>query len=183
MRLFLGIPCPRSVASELAEAFQELKEIEGLKPVAVENYHITVKFLGDAGADFCRRLDSGFQRMLPAVGPLQLKLKHVGVFPNISNPRVIWGGIRPRKELIELNEAVEKITAELGIKEEKRDYHPHVTIGRIKKPPADRHLLVQWLKKYGNEEFGQFQAPHLVLYESELTAEGPVYKEVMKWPI
>ncbi len=181
--MFLGIPCTESVAFELAEAFQELKEIEGLKPVDVENYHITVKFIGDEGLDFCRRLDSGLQRMLPVAGPLQLKLKHVGVFPNMGNPRVIWGGVRSRQELVELNEAVEKITSDLGIKEEKRDYHPHVTIGRLKKPPADKHMLVDWLKKYGSEEFGQFRASYLVLYESELTADGPVYKEIMKWPI
>lgn len=183
MRLFLGVPCPKPVALELAEAFQELEVIEGLKTVGVGNYHITVKFIGDEGLDFCSRLDSGLQRMLPVVGPLQLKLKHVGVFPNMGNPRIIWGGIRPRGELIELNEAVENITADLGIKKEKRDYHPHVTIGRLKKPPADKHLLVNWLKKYGSEEFGKFQASHLVLYESDLTPEGPVYKEVMKWPI
>ena len=46
-------------------------------------------------------------------------------------------GIEPVEELFALQEAVESELEELGFPREKRRFHPHVTLGRVRDPSAE----------------------------------------------
>ncbi len=183
MRAFLGIPASDVVADRLGEAFSELAKEEPIKAVRPENYHITVKFLGEIDQKLSRELASKLTDRLKPAEALELNIRYAGVFPDPGNPRVIWAGAGPEEPLERLNTTCEEAAFELGVAREEREYHPHLTLGRIKKKISDRRLVINWLKEYGREEFGRIDSPELVLYESELTSEGPQYRELEKWQI
>jgi 2'-5' RNA ligase len=50
---------------------------------------------------------------------------------------VLWVGVEPVDELFALHKAVESELAQLGFSREKRRFHPHVTLARIRDPRAE----------------------------------------------
>jgi 2'-5' RNA ligase len=72
------------------------------------------------------------------------------------------------EELCSLAADLEGSMVRLGFKEEKR-FHPHLTIGRVKKPCSVDHILV---KDVITDAFG---VDSVVLFKSTLKPDGPVY--------
>lgn len=182
MRAFLGIPVPGDVSGDLVEHRRPLEEFEGAKPVAPENFHVTIKFLEEINRTQKRELDSGLQRNLPPVGPLELNISGFGAFPNPSYPRVVWAGVSPRDPLAEVYQAAEETAQHIDVEPDERDYVPHVTLLRLKNPEPHRKKVIDWLKSDEPEDLS-FPAPRLVLYESQLEEGGPIYKELEAWPL
>jgi len=73
---------------------------------------------------------------------------------------------------------------EVGFAPRKHDFHPHVTLGRVRGEPDDTTALVEWIQAHGAESFGGFEADHLHLVESVREGEGPPsYHCLMRWPL
>lgn len=183
MRCFLAIPCPESVRSPLRTVRDDLADTTDLRPVEAEQFHLTVKFLGDVDQDDLDRLDQVFQSRLPTPGPLQLELRGVGVFPHPGSASVAWAGIEPTNDLRNLYETVETVTVDLGYDEDHHDFRPHVTLGRFDDDGPPKARIVRWVQEHGETEFATFEAPNLHLYKSELTSDGPIYKQLVRWPL
>lgn len=183
MRSFLGLDVTEPVRDRLRELARPLGSLSSLKVVESKNYHLTVKFLGDVSQRQRRNLDSGLQRMLPPVGPLDLNVRHLGTFPNLEPPSVVWAGIEPTDSLLTVFEAVEKVATGLGFDPEDRDFHPHVTLARVKDENRERKALIEWLQTRGNEEIAEFQVDELTLFESVLEPGGPEYSRLESWPL
>jgi len=62
-----------------------------------------------------------------------------GAFPNIHNPKTLWIGIEDGGEdLKQLAGAIdEALKTKLGYAREHRGFHPHLTIGRVKREHPD----------------------------------------------
>ncbi len=183
MRAFLAIPCPESVRDCLRAVRDDLAERTDLRPVDAENFHLTVKFLGDTDPDDLERLDQKFQSRLPTPGPLRLQLKGVGVFPHPGSASVAWVGIEPIKPLSDLHETVETVAVELGFNEDHHDFRPHVTLGRFDDDGPPKSAVVRWSQEYDEADFDTFEAPNLYLFKSERTPDGPIYKRMVRWPL
>lgn len=184
MRTFLALPCPSPVREDLVEVREDLTSRMSIRTVPRENFHVTVKFLGQVTGSRLRDLDALLQRRLPTPGPLSLQLKQLGVFPDPERPRVVWAGVEPVEPLRELFEAVEAVATELGFDHESHDYRPHVTLGRFTGEVNEPDHLVRWLQEHGGDTFGSFEAPKLHLYESDTTGDGPpTYISRMSWPL
>ena len=69
-----------------------------LKIVKPENIHITLNFLGNISSDLIKKISSELQEV--TFISFFAELKGIGVFPKISNPRVIWVGITSGSEAI-----------------------------------------------------------------------------------
>lgn len=182
MRSFVGIPCEETVHPELSDLRDSL-DFSSIKPVRTENFHLTVKFLGDITNDQLVDIDSLFQRRLPPTGPLTLTISGVGVFPNPKNPSVVWAGISTDDPLNEIYESVESVTVDLGFDTSTHEFTPHVTLGRFKEDLGDRQKLLNWMQSNGNAEFGTFTAKNLHLFESKQQKDGPIYNSLVKWPL
>lgn len=137
VRLFTGIELDepsRQLVSDISDSLS--RKITGVKWVPRENYHVTLKFLGwvDPGAV---RETVESMRMAAVHLPLRLRIGEAGAFPSLSSARVLWVGA------VDLDEKVERVFGKLdkaaqgiGVRREKRRYHPHVTIGRSGKKPV-----------------------------------------------
>jgi 2'-5' RNA ligase len=77
-----------------------------------------------------------------------------------------------------------RLIAALGgnIEKEEKEFHAHVTLGRIKqKPPKD--TISQLVMQYENMVFGESDVASLVLFQSVLTPTGPIYTPLGEAPL
>ncbi len=99
--------------------------------------HLTLKFLGDVEETELPEVVGAVARASSRVSSFGFETRSLGAFPSPRRPRVLWVGVEPEVELFALHKAVEGELAELGFPRERRKFHPHVTIGRIREPRAE----------------------------------------------
>jgi 2'-5' RNA ligase len=99
--------------------------------------HLTLKFLGDVEESELPEVVAAVARASSGVSAFDLETVRLGAFPSPRRPRVLWVGVRPCDELFALHEGLEDELSELGFQRERRRFHPHVTIGRIRDPRAE----------------------------------------------
>ncbi|WP_169302151.1 RNA 2',3'-cyclic phosphodiesterase [Aeropyrum pernix] len=145
-----------------------------MKTVEDENFHITLRFIGEVSepvaAEIGERLASiRFERF-------RIELRGLGAFPRPDRPRVVWVGVGGGAgELRRIRDEVERILTSMGFSPEKQEFHPHVTLARIK---GARNLpaLVKLLREMGDVEVGSVEVSSIRLKQSILTRQGPIYK-------
>ena len=99
--------------------------------------HLTLKFLGDVEESELHEVAAAVARASSRVPSFGFETRSLGAFPSARRPRVLWLGVEPVDELFALHSAVESELAELGFAREKRRFHPHVTLARIRDPRAE----------------------------------------------
>ena len=134
------------VALELSDSLKEgiLALTEELRLRGVQaswarrpTLHLTLKFLGDVEETSLPEVVAAVARASSCVSSFGFETRALGAFPSPRRPRVLWLGVEPVDELFVLQEAVESELADLGLPREKRRFHPHVTLGRIRDPRAE----------------------------------------------
>ncbi|MBN2564659.1 MAG: RNA 2',3'-cyclic phosphodiesterase [Candidatus Eisenbacteria bacterium] len=129
------------VALELPEALLEgiLRLIHQLRDSGIRaswsgrgTLHVTLKFLGDVEERELPRVVEAVAAASAQVPPFSFETTRLGGFPSPRNPRVLWVGVTPVDELLELQEALETELAAIGFARERRRFHPHITVGRIR---------------------------------------------------
>jgi 2'-5' RNA ligase len=98
----------------------------------------------------------------------------MGVFRSLNNPRVIWLGIEPMPVLQGLKEKIDKDLRSAGFEIERREFKPHLTLGRIKSL-ENRSGLDKLIRENQGRIFMSGKIKELVLFESKLKPEGPEY--------
>ena len=178
MRVFVAIDIDRGIRDNCRKIMGSLEESGAdLNIVSLENLHITLKFLGEI--DEQKRVEMG--PVITGIGekhsPFPVRLQGLGCFPNPRNPRVLWVGVEQGNvELCNIAEELEKGLCRLGFKEEKR-FHPHLTIGRIKKFCKIDGILAK------NISTDAFDVASVVLFKSTLKPDGPVYEELDRFAL
>jgi 2'-5' RNA ligase len=99
--------------------------------------HLTLKFLGDVEETELAEVVGAVARASSRVSSFGFETRSLGAFPSPQRARVLWVGVEPEGELFALHKAVEDELAELGFPRERRRFHPHVTVGRIREPRAE----------------------------------------------
>jgi 2'-5' RNA ligase len=82
--------------------------------------------------------------------------------------------VAPGPPLLALQEDVEREMEKLGFEREKRRFHPHLTLGRVKFP-SRLDLLVQELEKHRAEKFGEMSVRKFTFFQSTLKPSGAEY--------
>jgi 2'-5' RNA ligase len=94
--------------------------------------HLTLKFLGERSEEFVSRLATGLWSATRGLPTCTLDIGGVGAFPSLRRPRVLWIGVAANSELTTLYQRVESVCTTLGAPRERRPFHPHVTLGRLR---------------------------------------------------
>ncbi len=148
MRLFFGIELSEEVRNSVIRAIEE--QDFGRVPfrwVPPENFHFTLKFLGETDESKLPAIREAAAKVSSETGNgFILSLDEFGAFPSLSSPRVIFYSVSEGSEmLISLAQGLEAEMSALGFGKEKRAYHPHLTLARIKKRPAPE--IIEKLRK------------------------------------
>lgn len=174
-RTFIAIPIqpPRG----LKKLMQKLEQLgSAVRPIPVNQMHITLKFLGPTELDDIMPISSILKNMRTKFPRMKLAFKGLGVFPREDHPNVIWAGITDASVLTEMVNYLEQETGKLGYPPERKAFHPHLTLARVKaKPPEE---LFQILRDRENAEWGEATIDTLKFYQSELKSERAHYHEM-----
>jgi 2'-5' RNA ligase len=168
--------------NEMMECILELRNIlkaEKIKWVDPQNLHITLRFLGDTNLQQADQTKKLLEEVAGSSEPPEVVFKGLGIFRNIRDPRVLWIGMDPGRILPKLKTGVDRGLAKIGFLPEAREFHPHLTLARLKNI-RDTELLRQQLMKYRDTVYQVVQINELIYYESILRPEGPSYLPLTK---
>jgi RNA 2',3'-cyclic 3'-phosphodiesterase len=139
-----------------------------------ENIHLTLRFLGEVDERRIGEVEKVCVSSAAEFQPFTLSLGGAGVFPNARQPRVLWAGVRGEIEkTMEMRRLLEEKLALIGFEPEEKDFHPHLTIGRVKSNRKTRELLA--LADAHRLPALSFVVSEIVLMKSELRPAGAEY--------
>jgi len=177
MRIFIAVEIPKPVKEKISQIQQELKgEVAKIKWVNPELVHFTLKFLGEISEEGLKKVKEVTLQIARESNPFTLNIKGMGVFPSYSSPRVIWMGVDKGKEAIgKLAEKLDKNLSKEGFIKEKREWVPHLTIGRVKFL-REKGKLKELICSREKIEIGEVKVKSLSIIQSHLTSKGSIYK-------
>lgn len=174
MRIFIGTPCPST--NPLKSLLRDLEKSDAeLKVVDAANLHITFKFLGEVDENRVPRLLE-MLRSTAFPPPFEVPIEDVGAFPNWNKLNVLWAGLTDPDGLLEQTaRTIEEATSEMGWPREDRPFHAHITLARRrgKKGKSDAKQVLDAAR---GKRFGDLSVDQIVVFQSTLTPQGPVYE-------
>ena len=183
MRLFIAINLPNPVRAFLHDLMEDLRVAhDPVRWIPAGNVHLTLKFLGEVSSEVPESMERLLETVVPRFSPLELVLGSLGAFPHLRNPRIIWVGLQENKaipELRALQRGIEEAAAVLGFRREKRAFHPHLTIGRLKSGRPRRERGSRSIRdrfRVVDLHPASFPVASVELMESLLRPEGAHYR-------
>jgi len=185
IRSFLAFELPLEIREQIRAVSKELQKSRmPVRWVKVENIHLTVIFLGSVNEDTIDDIKEKVYYVVKRFSTIKTKLDGVGVFPHWRRPRVIWVGLGGEIErLSNLRDDLQAELTVLGLREEKRPFRPHLTIGRIKGIVDRDEELKSILDRYHGLTSDLHHLNEFILFKSDLKPDGPVYTKMAVWPL
>ena len=175
LRVFMGLPLSPEVRRYVVDITRGLSTmLPEVRWVTPENLHVTLKFIGYCGDD---RLGTLIDVMKEAsiYLPLTLEVGGIGGFPSQGSARVIWVGAEDEdKKIDELYRYLERGAEKFGFTREKRNYKPHITVGRAKKTPVRIPPGIDSVIEPGK----MLKVDDIVLFRSVLKKTGAEYSVI-----
>ena len=165
-RVFFALWPDDTTRSALRFATQRAVQASGGRPIAKDNLHLTVAFLGELSAAGL----AGARTVPPIqVGELEITLDAVGVWPE---SKILWlAPLAPPPALGELEARLSDGLAERGFRTEERIYRPHVTLARRARAIDEVVEPVRWPVR------------ELALVESIPYGKNVHYEVLQTWPL
>jgi 2'-5' RNA ligase len=188
VRLFVAVELGEDVQATASRVIDELKRrMEKRAPharvtwVKPAHLHLTLRFIGDADAALGEKIVTTLERPL-GVPAFAMRIEGTGTFPPKRPPRVIWAGISAGLDT--LRSVEREVSARLDrliSPADDRDFHPHVTLGRVRNPSGLRaDVLLDGLQ---DTAFGVVEVRAVTLFESRLSSTGPTYTALGRAPL
>lgn len=174
-RLFTALEVPRDAALSLSMLRGGLP---GARWIDVENYHITLRFIGDIEGHVADEIANALDRIRRP--PFSLKLTGLGAFGS-KKPHSVYATVAPCNELLQLQGEMERICQRMGLPAEPRKFVPHVTLARLRN--ATDHDLAHYLSTRGNFSTLPFKVGRFVLMSSKDSVGGGPYVVEETWPL
>lgn len=176
MRTFIAIDLDAPLKESLKELIRELSPLApNIRWVQSSGMHLTLKFLGEISDDRAAEVGKALGTIAAGSPRFTLRLRGTGHFPpGRSLPRVIWVGVEEGPRLAAVHKKIESAAAGLGFEQEPREFHPHLTLGRVKSPGRFERLL-QEMEKHKGRDFGEMEVARLTFFRSVLQPGGAEY--------
>ena len=175
IRLFVALGIPESLGTRLSGLRGQIPEARWVPP---ENFHITLRFVGEVDEGAAADVDDALARV--AAMPLDVTLRGVGHFGSRGRVRSLWAGVEKSAALEDLQGRVELACQRAGLAPEGRKFHPHVTLARCRDTREER--VAGFLSDHAAFQAPAFAVDSFALYSSALGRGGPVYTREVEYP-
>ncbi len=183
MRLFIAISFPefelRVISDRIAMVKTRLPPAGWVRP---ESQHLTFAFLGDQPESLLAKLPRQMEQSLADVPRFEGHLRGCGLFPNAHHARVGWVGAGPEEKFRAVADAVRAGVTAAGVKLDRGDFRPHLTLFRIRDrwPPACLEVFKGALRDYKSDPF---VVDAVTLFSSELNPNGAIHTAMQKFTL
>jgi RNA 2',3'-cyclic 3'-phosphodiesterase len=141
--------------------------------VRPENLHVTLKFIGHIDPAKLEPIRATLAKLC-SDGPVDLRFRGLGFFPNAKRPRVLWAGTAASQNLSSLARDIDASLAKLEIPAEEREFTPHLTLARCE-PSAISAAIAAVVERDADRDFGELRTNQFHLIESKLKPSGAEY--------
>ncbi|MBA1155076.1 RNA 2',3'-cyclic phosphodiesterase [Microvirga mediterraneensis] len=175
-RLFTGIEIPAEIGLALS-GFRG--GLPGARWVDPENYHLTLRFIGDIDERMADDVTSilGERRQR---APLVITIDGLDTFGG-GKPRAVFARVAGSGELNELQAEQERLVRQAGLPPETRRFTPHVTLARLRNvSPGD---VADYIATRGHFPKLTFTSDRFVLYSSRASVGGGPYIVEAAYPL
>jgi 2'-5' RNA ligase len=177
MRLFVALDLPWPVRQRLASL--AVSGIPGAKWVPPENYHMTLRFIGEAPRHLAEEIDHALAA-LKARG-FALTLKGVGTFAKGGRPTTLWVGAERNPQLDHLRGKIETALQRVGLDPERKRFNPHVTLARLDNPAEAK--LAAFVQAHNLFRSKPVPMEHFTLFSSQLGKEQAIYTAEVEYAL
>jgi 2'-5' RNA ligase len=177
IRTFVAVTTSPDVRRRALELVELLRGTAGdVKWVEAENLHWTLQFLGDVDELDTPAVCEAVAAAVSDLDPFELEAHGAGAFPSADRPRTLWlGAGGGSKEMIALQEAIQRRLGKLGFRGEARRFVPHLTLGRAGRRGRPESLAAE-LSGLADFDAGSMLVDEVTVYSSRLGREGPTYE-------
>lgn len=176
MRLFIALPLPGEIRNSLA---QICGGIAGTRWIEPENFHITLRFIGDIGRGEADDLHTELASI--RFPEFEIALKGIGMFERRGHVHMLWSGIDQAQPIIELRDRIEAAAQRAGFPRETRKYKPHITLCRFK--PQSMPDIGSYLEMHNTFSTPSFPVEQFNLYLSRLGNGSAKYDVLSEYPL
>ncbi|MFC8128306.1 RNA 2',3'-cyclic phosphodiesterase [Streptomyces sp. NPDC057302] len=179
VRVFIALAPPDEAKQELARVLDPAcRAHPRMRWNRIEDWHITLAFLGEVPASVVPLLRAPLARLAAARAPLTLALRGGGHF----DERVLWSGIDGDLDELRLLAAeVRAVVDDCGLTHTNRPFRPHLTLARARRDtPSCAVQAAAGLTEFTGRPW---QAARLHLVASNVgRGPGPIhYRDVGAW--
>lgn len=183
VRAFAGIEVDNATRSALSDTQNALRRTEcHVGWVPAPNLHLSLAFLGNIARDSIGPASDALDEAAASVTAFSCEVSGVGTFGSSRSPRVVWAGVEAVPPLMELQRRVADLLPAVGLPIEKREYRPHVTLGRVRSSRG-RDALVSAVVALREQRFGVIVAERVCLFQSILGPAGAKYSLLHEAPL
>jgi 2'-5' RNA ligase len=181
IRAFIAIELPDPLRTSLRRLQDRLRaqaSPRAVRWVQPRGIHLTLRFLGQTPVDQVEVIAHALRSACTSIPPFSYTVSGLGCFPNTHRPRVIWVGVQePTGALSRLQQATEDACEELGFERERRAFHPHLTLGRLRDraPARERRAVGELIQGAEVGSLATEIAAGISLIRSDLRPGGAVY--------
>lgn len=168
VRVFIGIPLDRQCQKQVDELLRPLEQSrQDIRWVPAGNRHLTLAFLGNIPDHEVLKLQHSFAGAYQHETRFHYPLTTLTRFPDTAG-RIIALTNDPTRPLDVLFQNTLEMLRENRLKPDRKDFRPHITLGRIKRPRHVKESLAQQVNI--NLTVGKVR-----LFQSQSSESGPVY--------
>jgi RNA 2',3'-cyclic 3'-phosphodiesterase len=174
-RLFTALEIPPEIGQSLAMLRGGLPGARWIDP---ENYHLTLRFIGDVDGAVARDVAS----MLGSVSRQQFDLRLNGLSSfGGRKPRALVAAVETTPPLLDLQAEHARLLQRIGLEPEGRKYTPHVTLARLRETSSRQ--AADYLAVRQPYRSPAFRAVRFVLFSSRASVGGGPYVVEAAYPL
>jgi 2'-5' RNA ligase len=176
MRLFVGLELPWTLRQRLSMLAGGLP---GARWVPEENYHVTLRFIGETPSHRAEDIDSALACL--RARSFALTLAGIGTFQKAGRTTALWAGVERCPALELLQTKIENALQRAGLEPERRRFVPHATLARLDNAPEAK--LAAFVQAHNLFRAEPVTVDHFTLFSSRLGKEQSVYTAEVEYEL
>ena len=176
MRLFVGLALPAGVKTALAALERGIPGARWLDP---DQLHLTLAFIGEVDGGCAGDISDSLASLRHSA--FDVEVAGVGHFGSLRRARTVWAGVALSEPLRHLRKGVVRRLELADVTIERRRFHPHVTLARIRGETG--HHLADFMAEHSLLRLPPFSAESFTLFESHLRPAGATYDALATYPL